>query len=110
MIGASPNTAWLQSHVDLDEKGFVRTGRTSEGSASPYETTIHGIYAVGDVRSGSVKRVASAVGEGSAVVSEIHKYLAATTNQSETDIDPVTIESQRAAVNGIRTDRPPQAV
>jgi thioredoxin reductase (NADPH) len=79
MIGASPNTEWLDGCVALDRGGFVVTGQDSEGMAlgSPYATERPGIYAVGDVRSGSTKRVASSVGEGSVVVSAIHQYLAA---------------------------------
>lgn len=72
MIGALPNTDWIGGCVELDDKGFVKTGRSSE---SPYETSVPGIFAIGDVRSGSVKRVASAVGEGSVVVSWVHQYL-----------------------------------
>lgn len=74
MIGAAPNTDWLCEQAELDEKGFVRTGE-SVGSPSPYGTSTAGIFAVGDVRAGSVKRVASAVGEGSVVVSTIWQYL-----------------------------------
>jgi thioredoxin reductase (NADPH) len=75
MIGAIPNSSWLQGTVALDEKGFVLTGmQKPEGGR--FATDVTGIYAVGDVRSGSVKRVASAVGEGSAVVADIHRYLA----------------------------------
>jgi thioredoxin reductase (NADPH) len=74
MIGADPCTAWLQDCVDLDASGFVRTSSTS-GDRGPFETSVRGIFAVGDVRSGSVKRVASAVGEGSIVVAAIHRYL-----------------------------------
>jgi thioredoxin reductase (NADPH) len=70
MIGAAPNTGWLSGLVELDERGFVQTG-TEVGAASAYETSLPGIFAVGDVRSGSTKRVASAVGEGSVVVSAI---------------------------------------
>jgi thioredoxin reductase (NADPH) len=70
MIGAAPNTDWLSGMVDLDDKGFVRTG-AEVGAGSAYETSLAGIFAVGDVRSGSTKRVASAVGEGSVVVSAI---------------------------------------
>jgi thioredoxin reductase (NADPH) len=73
MIGAEPNTDWLKGCLTLDEKGFVVTG---EGSASPFSTSRPGVFAVGDVRSGSVKRVASGVGEGSVVVQAIHRYLA----------------------------------
>ena len=78
MIGAVPNTDWLGGCVPLDRGGFVVTGRDSDGMAlsSPYATEKPGIFAVGDVRSGSTKRVASGVGEGSVVVSAIHAYLA----------------------------------
>jgi len=77
MIGAEPNTEWLNGCLDLDEKGFVRTGRDGDGRAlaSPFATVRAGVYAVGDVRSGSVKRVASGVGEGSVVVQAIHRFL-----------------------------------
>lgn len=77
MIGAQPNTAWLKGCLPLDDKGFVHTGSDAEGLAltSPYATTLPGIYAVGDVRAGSIKRVASSVGEGSVVVQAIHRYL-----------------------------------
>jgi thioredoxin reductase (NADPH) len=75
MIGAEPNTRWLNGRVDLDEKGFVRTGGSAAFEQTPYATNLPGIYAVGDVRSGSVKRVASAVGEGSVVISDVHRYL-----------------------------------
>ena len=74
MIGADPCTAWLRDCVDLDAHGFVRTASGSE-DRGPFETSVPGVFAVGDVRSGSVKRVASAVGEGSIVVPAIHKYL-----------------------------------
>jgi thioredoxin reductase (NADPH) len=74
MIGAAPNTDWLSGLVATDEKGFVLTG-AEVGRGSPYETSADGIFAVGDVRAGSVKRVASAVGEGSVVVSRIWAYL-----------------------------------
>jgi thioredoxin reductase (NADPH) len=76
MIGADPCTEWLSRCVRLDTKGFVLTGRAAGApESSPYETSIRGVFAVGDVRSGSVKRVASAVGEGSVVVAAIHEYL-----------------------------------
>ncbi|MES2904901.1 MAG: FAD-dependent oxidoreductase [Pseudomonadota bacterium] len=70
MAGAAPNSDWLSGMVELDDKGFVRTGRDVEG-ASTFATSHPRIWAVGDVRAGSVKRVASAVGEGSVVVSAI---------------------------------------
>jgi thioredoxin reductase (NADPH) len=77
MIGAEPNTEWLDGCLDLDSKGFVMTGQTRDGAgfASPFATSKPGIFAVGDVRSGSVKRVASGVGEGSVVVQAIHRFL-----------------------------------
>ena len=68
MVGAAPNTEWLSGLIDLDEKGFVPTG-PDVGGRTQYETSCPGVFAVGDVRSGSVKRVASAVGEGSVVMS-----------------------------------------
>ena len=74
MIGAAPNTGWLADHIELDDRGFVLTGdRVDRDSA--YETSRQGIFAVGDVRAGSVKRVASAVGEGSVAVSRIWAHV-----------------------------------
>ena len=77
MIGAEPNTGWLYGTLALDKKGFIITGTSTAFENTRYATSVPGIYAVGDVRSDSVKRVASAVGEGSVVVSDIHRYLAA---------------------------------
>ncbi|HEY5076978.1 MAG TPA: FAD-dependent oxidoreductase [Acidimicrobiia bacterium] len=74
MIGASPNTGWLSDLVQLDNRGFVKTGQ-AVGAQRPLETSRPGIFAVGDVRAGSVKRVASAAGEGSVVVSGIYEFL-----------------------------------
>jgi thioredoxin reductase (NADPH) len=76
MIGAEPNTGWLYGTVQLDKKGFILTGAGCGFESTPYATSAPGIYAVGDVRANSVKRVASAVGEGSVVISDIHRYLA----------------------------------
>lgn len=76
MIGAEPNSGWLFGTVKLDKKGFILTGSTDGFETTPYATSVPGIYAVGDVRSNSVKRVASAVGEGSVVISDVHRYLA----------------------------------
>jgi thioredoxin reductase (NADPH) len=77
MIGAEPNTSWLGGCLALDAKGFVRTGRSADGMAlaSPYATEKPGLFAIGDVRSGSVKRVASGVGEGSVVIQAVHQFL-----------------------------------
>ena len=87
MTGADPNTSWLDGCVVLDNKGFIKTGSdlsTEELNAvawplarQPYllETSLPGVFAVGDVRGGSIKRVASAVGEGSIVISFVHHVL-----------------------------------
>ncbi len=76
MIGAEPNTQWAAGCLALDSQGFVCTGaRADAGVDSPYATSRPGVFVVGDVRSGSVKRVASGVGEGSVVVQAIHRYL-----------------------------------
>jgi thioredoxin reductase (NADPH) len=88
-IGAEANTGWLEGAVELDERGFVLTGRALDRSALegnawqglsrepyPLEASLPGVFAAGDVRSGSIKRVASAVGEGSMAVRLVHQYLA----------------------------------
>jgi thioredoxin reductase (NADPH) len=90
-IGAQANSGWLQGTVELDERGFVLTGRELDYSAleedswrersrEPYllETSLPGVFAAGDVRSGSIKRCASAVGEGAMAVRLVHQYLADT--------------------------------
>jgi thioredoxin reductase (NADPH) len=82
-IGATPRTEWLPAAIERDAKGFIRTGPSVAGSASwsatraPFllETSHPGVFAAGDVRSGSVKRVASAVGEGAMSVQFVHEYL-----------------------------------
>jgi thioredoxin reductase (NADPH) len=87
MTGAVPSTHWLRGCISLDDKGFVRTGSdltaadlapasgSADRPAQSFETSWPGIFAVGDVRSGSVKRVAAAVGEGSACVQQVHQAL-----------------------------------
>ena len=89
MTGAVPNTAWLAGCVTLDAKGFIKTGPDLSNAdlvtarwplaRSPYllETSLPGVFAVGDVRGGNIKRVASAVGEGSIAVAFVHRTLAA---------------------------------
>ena len=72
-IGADPNADWASDCVDTDAKGFVKTGK----GALSLETSVPGVFAIGDVRTGSTKRVAAAVGEGAAVVSQVHTMLAA---------------------------------
>ena len=80
MIGADPCTGWLKDAVRLDDRGFVLTGEACGTDAAVpfnvFQTSLPGVFAVGDVRSGSVKRVASAVGEGSVVVQAVHARLA----------------------------------
>jgi len=77
-IGADPNTDWLAgSGVALDAKGFVLTGMEAGGNRRLLETSCPGVFAIGDVRSGSVKRVAASVGEGAQVVAALHSFLAA---------------------------------
>jgi thioredoxin reductase (NADPH) len=86
MIGASPNTGWLAGCVAVDDKGFVLTGQdlgAADLAGWPLrrpvfhlETSVPGVFAVGDARAGSIKRVAAAVGEGSSAVSLIHRVLA----------------------------------
>ncbi|THD57586.1 FAD-dependent oxidoreductase [Phenylobacterium sp.] len=71
-IGADPNAGWLQGCVETDDKGFVVTGAQA---GLPLETALPGVFAIGDVRAGSTKRVAAAVGEGAAVVAQIHAFL-----------------------------------
>jgi thioredoxin reductase (NADPH) len=86
-IGAEPATSWLNGAVAVDEKGFVLTDRSLPAEiladyrlagreALPFETSAPGVFAVGDVRLGSMKRVAAAVGEGSSAVRSVHEYLA----------------------------------
>jgi thioredoxin reductase (NADPH) len=88
LIGAEPHTAWLEGVLEREDEGFILTGRDlgADGSRParerptlPYETSMPGVFAVGDVRAGSLKRAASAVGEGAGVVSSVHEFLAAST-------------------------------
>ena len=92
LIGGVPRTEWL-AHVQRDDHGFLLTGRdlasdSGKGAGRapfPFETSIPGVFAAGDVRHGSVKRVAGAVGEGSATVGAVHQYLATLPDQRATD-------------------------
>lgn len=76
-IGADPNSDWATDCLETDDKGFVLTGVTGQ----PLETSRAGVFAIGDVRAGSTKRVAAAVGEGAAVISQIHAALARGNNE-----------------------------
>jgi thioredoxin reductase (NADPH) len=83
-IGAKPHTKWLPKEIEVDEKGYIKTGIekkdlpywTQERQPFFLETSCRGIFAAGDVRSNSIKRVASAVGEGSIAVKLVHEVLA----------------------------------
>ena len=76
-IDLDPATEWLEGCVALDKAGFVITGvgAADGGTLSPLQSSVAGVFAVGDARSGSVKRVGGAIGEGAAVVAAIHKFL-----------------------------------
>jgi thioredoxin reductase (NADPH) len=88
-IGAAPNTDWLSgSGVVLDAKGFVLTGADAAADRRPLETSRRGVFAIGDVRSNSVKRVAAAVGEGAQVVATLHAVLAAADRDRTTAATP----------------------
>jgi thioredoxin reductase (NADPH) len=80
-VGAEPNTAWLNGTIALDDKGYILTGVNPADAQAPallpLQTSLSRVFAIGDVRSGSTKRVASAVGEGAAVVAQIHSMLGA---------------------------------
>jgi thioredoxin reductase (NADPH) len=76
-IGADPNSEWLAgAGIALDAKGFVLTGAQAGENRRPLETSHQGVFAIGDIRSGSTKRVAAAVGEGAQVAAALHAYLA----------------------------------
>jgi thioredoxin reductase (NADPH) len=77
LIGATPHTGWLQGEIALDAAGFVLTGPAADCQDGMFATRRQGVFAVGDVRSGSVKRVASAVGEGAVVIRQVHDFLQA---------------------------------
>ena len=74
-LGAAPCTDWLGGTVAIDDDGFVLTGQAA-GASGLLETSVPGVFAVGDVRSGSIKRCATAVGEGAMVVAHLHAHLA----------------------------------
>ena len=78
LIGATPHTDWLKATLQLDEGGYILTGGDVSGRAAlPLETSLPGVFAVGDVRHGPIKRVAAAVGDGSVSIGFVHQYLAA---------------------------------
>ena len=90
MIGANPCTEWLPGEIERDEKGFIKTGsevadspawKTNERRPGPLETSLPGVFAAGDVRSGSVKRCAAAVGEGGMAIAGVQMALAASADR-----------------------------
>src|SRR5207249_8645617 len=104
MIGANPCTEWLPLEIERDEKGFIKTGaevadapawRENKRRPAPLETSLPGIFAAGDVRSGSVKRCAAAVGEGGMAVAGIHMSIASRRNAAV---------NARPAMQGAATD------
>jgi len=97
LIGASPNTEWLKGAVELDTRGFIKTDPL-RGSA--YSTTLPGLFAVGDVRAGSTKRVASAAGEGAAAIAAVHAYLG---QQREFEPSRILLEDPQVAGTPSRT-------
>ena len=93
MIGARPRTDWLPERVERDPSGYVLTGNDCSPGADPldrmrlpYESSVAGVFAVGDTRYGAVKRIASAVGEGSVVISQVHQYLDRESNAARTAV------------------------
>jgi thioredoxin reductase (NADPH) len=89
-IGADPNSDWLSgSGLELDSKGFVRTDAVGTPGQRSFESSMPGVFAIGDVRSGSTKRLAAAVGEGAQVISTIHGYLA------QRGLEPLINEPER---------------
>jgi thioredoxin reductase (NADPH) len=109
MIGAVPRTDWLPPDVARDDIGFMLTGEDGphvdrpDQFRLPFETTMPGVFALGDVRSGSVKRIAAAVGEGSAAVQQVHRYLervaAASAAERERAIgEPIPIGTMHAEI------------
>ena len=97
-IGAEPNTAWLNGCLALDERGYILTGLAPAAAQAPaplpLQTSLPRVFAIGDVRSGSTKRVAAAVGEGAQAVAALHAYLAASGQDSaiqDSDIQPAMI-------------------
>jgi thioredoxin reductase (NADPH) len=98
-IGAVPNTDWLRRcAVEVDAKGFVHTGESAVRGTEdarqpplPFETSQRGVFAIGDVRAGSVKRVSAAVGEGAALVAQLHNHLQASRKEADTASVPSSL-------------------
>jgi thioredoxin reductase (NADPH) len=96
LIGAEPNTSWLsRCDIEVDAKGFVRADPFASHGRLPFQTNLAGVFAIGDIRAGSIKRVAAAVGEGAQVVAMLHRYLEQAAQQTAVAVAPT-----REAVNG----------
>jgi thioredoxin reductase (NADPH) len=94
-IGAEPNTDWLRgSGIALDNRRFVMTGEEVGEDRLPLETSLPGVFAVGDVRTCSVKRVAASVGDGAQVVAAVHKYLAADRAAPPIAVQPAVVPAE----------------
>ena len=109
-IGAEPNTDWLKgSGIGLDAKGFILTGEDAGGRPPLLGDDPRGVFAIGDVRAKSVKRVAAAVGEGAQVVAALHAYLVG----SETNLPPAEIKKiereRRTEPADLNFSRPPMS-
>jgi thioredoxin reductase (NADPH) len=106
-IGAEPHTSWLEGQLAVDERGYILTGPAADNEDRRLflETSRLGVFAAGDVRSGSVKRIASAVGEGSMAVRFVHERLAATESGGDQSTDRVAeaLASQQQVENTERT-------
>ena len=106
MIGAVPRTDWLPVELARDKQGFILTGddgppiQSPDQFRLPFETTIPGVFALGDVRSGSVKRVAAAVGEGSVAVQQVLRYRARIAARQEADRERAAGEPIPASSRG----------
>ncbi len=99
-LGASPCTEWLGDCVARDEKGFIRTG-SEIGAEGLLETSVPRVYAAGDVRAGSIKRCAIAVGEGAAVVRFVHEHLAPSAVKQRAERNRLDLRSELAVAQGV---------
>ncbi len=96
LIGAEPNAGWLsRCDIEVDAKGFVRADQLAANGRLPFQTNLAGVFAIGDIRAGSIKRVAAAVGEGAQVVATLHRYLEQAAQEAAIAAAP-----SREAVNG----------
>ena len=102
MIGANPNSDWLRGTIEMDAAGFVLSDITN---GSLFSTSMPGVFAVGDVRSRSIKRVAAAAGEGSAVVADVHNFLSTRPELIEPTFRPSLSGLQDETLRSAHSDR-----